>query len=298
MKFNIIKTRKFFYIVSGIAMAAGILALMVWGLKPGIDFTGGTLWEFNLGDYQDKALVETKLEAITRTDVSLYLVSDSGFTARMREFSEKEHQMFIAELNKTYSGFEELRWETVGPTVGKTLRHKSLLAVIMAVAGISFYVTLAFRQASYPVNSMKYGLITVFTLFHDVIIPIGVFAWLAHFRNVEIDTNFVVAILVIMGFSVHDTIVVFDRVRENLKSSNGKDFPGLVNDSLNQTLVRSINTSLTVVLVLLAMFIWGGAVLKYFVLAMLIGMTVGIYSSIFIACQLLVDVWLWQQKRK
>jgi preprotein translocase subunit SecF len=298
MKFNIIKTRKFFYIVSGIAMAAGILALMVWGLKPGIDFTGGTLWEFNLGDYQDKALVETKLEAITRTDVSLYLVSDSGFTARMREFSEKEHQMFIAELNKTYSGFEELRWETVGPTVGKTLRHKSLLAVIMAVAGISFYVTLAFRQASYPVNSMKYGLITVFTLFHDVIIPIGVFAWLAHFRNVEIDTNFVVAILVIMGFSVHDTIVVFDRVRENLKSSNGKDFPGLVNDSLNQTLVRSINTSLTVVLVLLAMFIWGGAVLKYFVLAMLIGMTVGIYSSIFIACPLLVDVWLWQQKRK
>ena len=279
-------------------MAAGILALMVWGLKPGIDFTGGTLLEFNLCDYQDKALVETKLEAITRTDVSLYLVSDSGFTARMREFSEKEHQMFIAELNKTYSGFEELRWETVGPTVGKTLRHKSLLAVIMAVAGISFYVTLAFRQASYPVNSMKYGLITVFTLFHDVIIPIGVFAWLAHFRNVEIDTNFVVAILVIMGFSVHDTIVVFDRVRENLKSSNGKDFPGLVNDSLNQTLVRSINTSLTVVLVLLAMFIWGGAVLKYFVLAMLIGMTVGIYSSIFIACPLLVDVWLWQQKRK
>ncbi|KKU10957.1 MAG: Protein translocase subunit SecF [Parcubacteria group bacterium GW2011_GWB1_46_8] len=298
MKLNIIGARKIFYIFSGISIFLSCLALVVWGLKPGIDFTGGALWEFKFGNPMDKIVLEQQLETIMKTDVLISESSDGIFSARMKEFSEQEHQGFVQELEKSDESFEELRWETVGPTVGKTLRDKSMVAIVMVVVGISVYIAFAFRKASYPVSSIKYGLITVLTLFHDVIIPIGAFCALAYFQHVEIDTNFVVAILVIMGFSVHDTIVVFDRVREKLMRFNGKDFGALVNESLNETLVRSFNTSLTVVFVLLAMFFWGGAVLKYFILAMLIGMIVGMYSSIFIASPLLVDVWKWQQKRK
>jgi len=296
MNLNIVGARKIFYLVSGLVISAALAALLMWGLKPGIDFTGGTLWEFSLSGTVDKSELESRLENITGADVLISQASGNSFTVRMKEFPEQEHQRFIGELTAAYQGFEELRWETVGPTIGKTLRDKSLVAIVMVITGIAVYIAMAFRKASYPVASAKYSLITIATLFHDVIIPIGVFAWLAHFRNIEIDTNFVVAILVIIGFSVHDTIVVFDRVRERLIRFTGKDFAGLVNQSLNETLVRSVNTSLTVVFVLLAMFIWGGAVLKYFVLAMLIGMTVGIYSSIFIACPLLVDVWMWQNR--
>jgi preprotein translocase subunit SecF len=298
MKLNIVSHRKVFYLFSGLTIVAGIIALAVWGLKPGIDFAGGALWEFSFANPPEKTVVESQLESITKTEVMLSQASDKSFSARLKEFSEAEHQQFIQELKELDQSFEERRWETVGPTVGKTLRDKSITAVILVVVGISAYIAFAFRKASHPVSSIKYGLITVFTLFHDVIIPIGVFAALAHFQNVEIDTNFIVAILVIMGFSVHDTIVVFDRVREKLVRSDNKDFAALVNQSLNETLVRSLNTSLTVVLVLLAMFFWGGAVLKYFILTMLIGMTVGMYSSIFIASPLLVEVWQWQQKRK
>ena len=157
--------------------------------------------------------------------------------------------------------------------------------------GISLFIAFAFRKVSRPIRSWKYGVVTLVTLFHDVVIPAGLFAYLGRFYGVEADTNFIVALLVVMGFSVHDTIVVFDRIRENLLlGREGAGLAEVVNKSINETLARSINTSVTLVLVLVALLLFGPATLTYFVLAILVGVILGTYSSIFVASPLLV-IW-------
>jgi len=176
------------------------------------------------------------------------------------------------------------------------LRKNAITAIIFVILGISLYVAFAFRKVYQPVSSWVYGLITLLTLFHDVVIPAGLLALLGHYARIEIDSNFVVALLVVMGFSVHDTIVVFDRIRENLLLDRGKSvFAELVNRSINQTMARSINTSLTLIFVLLAIYFVGPASLHYFVLTLLVGVTTGIYSSIFVASPLLI---LWHNRKK
>jgi len=249
MKYDIISKRKIFYVFSGITIALSLAALILWGLKLGIDFTGGSLWEFRFNPSADGDVDKSKVEETLRPQIQGELLvqksSESIFSVRTKEIDEARHQELVAELKRVSPEFEELRFETIGPTVGKTLQTKSIQAIIFAVLGISIYVTYAFRQASRPVASWKYGLATIFTLFHDVAIPLGVFAWLGEFKHVEVDVNFVTAMLVVMGFSVHDTIVVFDRIREKIRTSNTKNFIELVNLGLNETLVRSFNTSLT-----------------------------------------------------
>ncbi len=188
----------------------------------------------------------------------------------------------------------DLRFESIGPAIGGELRSKAYWAFLFVILGISLYIAFAFRKVSHPVSSWKYGIIPLVTLFHDAVIPAGLIAVLGVLRHVEIDTNFVVAILVVMGFSVHDTIVVFDRIRENLRleRSSKFDFGALVNKSVNETFARSLNTSFTLVLVLVALYIFGSASLQYFILTMLVGTIVGTYSSIFVASPLLT---LWRQ---
>lgn len=300
--FDIIGKRKIFYVFSGIIISLSLAALALWGLKLGIDFTGGSLWEFRFdpsaaGDVE-KSTVEEALRPQVQGELMVQKSSEGIFSVRTKEINETEHQALTASLKTISPEFEELRFEAVGPTVGKTLQSKSVQAIIMVILGISLYITYAFRHASRPVASWKYGLATIFTLFHDVIIPIGVFAWLGEFKHVEIDVNFVTAILVVMGFSVHDTIVVFDRIREKIRTSNAKNFVELVNLGLNETLVRSFNTSLTAILALLAIYFWGSYTLHYFILAMLIGIAVGTYSSIAIASPMIVELWLRQEKKK
>lgn len=302
MKYDIIGKRKIFYIFSGITIALSLVALALWGLKLGIDFTGGSLWEFRFNPSADGDIDKSRIEETLRPQIQGELLvqksSEGIFSVRTKEINEAEHQTLIVSLKTVSPEFEELRFEAIGPTVGKTLQSKSIQAIIMVILGISIYITYAFRQASRPVASWKYGLATIFTLFHDVVIPIGVFAWLGEFKNIEVDVNFVTAILVVMGFSVHDTIVVFDRIREKISTSNTKNFIELVNLGLNETLVRSFNTSLTAILALLAIYLWGSYTLHYFILAMLIGIGVGTYSSIAIASPMIVEFWLWQQKKK
>lgn len=298
MKYDIIGKRKIFYIFSGITIALSLVALALWGLKLGIDFTGGSLWEFRFKNEIDKSKIEKTLRPEIQGELLVQKSSEGIFSIRTKEINETEHQTLTAILKTVSPEFEELRFETIGPTVGKTLRSKSLQAIVMVILGISIYVTYAFRQASLPVASWKYGLATIFTLFHDVIIPLGVFAWLGEFKGVEVDVNFVTAILVVMGFSVHDTIVVFDRIREKIRTSNTKNFVELVNLGLNETLVRSFNTSLTAILALVAIYFWGSYTLHYFILTMLIGIGVGVYSSIAVASPMIVEFWLWQQKGK
>jgi preprotein translocase subunit SecF len=197
----------------------------------------------------------------------------------------------LNDLKLEWPSAQELSFQSISPSVGANLRNDAIIAIILVLIGISLYIAFAFRKASRPISSWKYGWITLLTLFHDVAIPAGLLAILGHFRNVQIDSDSIVALLVVMGFSVHDTIVVFDRIRENLLNHRGKmPFSTIINDSVNQTLARSINTSLTLILVLLSLYFVGPADLQYFVLTLLVGVTTGIYSSIFIASPALVLV--------
>ncbi len=272
-------------------MAASILAIYFFGLQQGIDFKGGSLWQIR---FEDDGISSDVVNSIFKNklkieDVSIVSeVSTKSFLVRLKELSEVDHQKYLLDLN-AISKVEELKFESLGPAIGNELRQKAVWAFIFVLLGISLYVAFAFRKVSYPVSSWKYGLITLVTLFHDAIIPTGLFAVLGYFLGIEIDTNFVVAILVVMGFSVHDTIVVFDRIRENLRlERNSKfDFSFLVNKSVNETMARSINTSLTLVLVLLALYVFGSSSLSYFILTMLVGTVFGTYSSIFVASPLL-----------
>jgi len=295
---NIIGKKWIFFSVSGALVAASIVAILVLGLKPGIDFTGGTLWQiaFHGENITRDDLVTFFRDELKITDaVVTEETTNASFIVRAPEISEANHQAYLPRLTEKFKNSEELAFQTIGAAVGGELRGKAMTAFIMVLFGISLYIAFAFRKVSRPVASWKYGVITLATLFHDALIPAGLFAVLGYLNNIEVDTNFIVAVLVVMGFSVHDTIVVFDRVRENLKNADlGKtSFDDLVNRSVNQTMVRSINTSLTLVLVLLALYFAGAPALRYFVLTIGVGTIVGTYSSIFIASPLLT---LWRKR--
>lgn len=291
---NIISHRKIFLSVSGILVLASIAAIAIFGLKPGIDFSGGTLWQIKLTTnnqqlttYNLKDFFENNLGV--KNPAVYPAENEQSFIIRLGHISETEHQRYFNALNAQFGQVEEERYETIGPTIGKELKKKARWAIVLVLLGISLYIAFAFRKASYPIKSWKYGIITLITLFHDVSIPTGFLAIFGWRLGIELDTNFIVALLVIMGFSVHDTIVVFDRIRENLLLSRHRlGFNEIVNQSINQTIARSINTSLTLIIVLLAVFFFGPVSLKYFVLIILLGTIIGTYSSIFVASPLLV----------
>ena len=192
---------------------------------------------------------------------------------------------------------KELRFDTIGPTIGRELKQKSLTAIAIAVIAILCYIAFAFRKVSYKISSWVYAGAAIIALAHDILIPTGVFAVLGHFYGVEIDVLFVSALLTVLGFSIHDTIVVFDRVRENLLRYPSLAFDAVVERSIKETIARSINTSLTTVLVLVAVFFFGGSTVKYFSLALILGISFGTYSSIFVASPLLVTWMTWKQRR-
>jgi len=283
----IIKYKWVFLIFSVIIIAASIVAVIIFGLNRGIDFVGGTLW-------QVKGLTRAEIASVIPEAV-IIPESDGAFLVRSKEIAEAEHQQLVQIFNKISPLFEEQRFESIGPAIGKELEKKALTAFVLVILAISLYIAFAFRKVSRPVSSWKYGIITIVTLFHDAIIPAGMMAVLGYLLGVEIDINFIVAILVVMGFSVHDTIVVFDRIRENVRLSRdpSADFSGLVGRSISETVARSINTSLTLIIVLFALYFLGSATLSYFTLVVLVGTIIGAYSSICIASPLLV---LWRGK--
>jgi len=294
---NIIGKKHIFLMISGTLVLLSVVSIIIFGLKPAIDFTGGTLWQIKFVEKEvskDELVnfIKTRLEL---NDAIVISQPENNFLIRSKEIDEPRHQKNLESINKELGNIEELRFETIGPAIGQELRKKAIAAFILVLLAISLYIAFAFRKVSYPVSSWKYGVITLVTLFHDAIIPTGLIALLGRLLNIEVDTTFIVAILVVIGFSVHDTIVVFDRVRENLKTKESAktEFPTLVNNSVNQTMARSINTSLTLVLVLLALLFFGAVSLKYFVLIILVGTIIGTYSSIFVASPLLV---LWKTK--
>ncbi len=295
---NVIGKKWLFLGASVILVSLSILAIIFYGFRFGIDFTGGTLWQvkFLEKEVSRDDVVKFFGESLKMDKISVIPETSTGsFFIRSQEIKEEDHQKISVSLSKNFGKIDELLFESIGSSIGRELRNKSITAFILVLMGISLYIAFAFRKVSKPISSWKYGVITLLTLFHDAIIPAGLFAYLGHKLGAEVDTNFIVAILVVMGFSVHDTIVVFDRIRENLRKSGNKlnDFNGLVNESVNQTFVRSINTSLTLVLVLFALYFLGSANLQYFVLTMLVGTIVGTYSSIFVASPLLT---IWRKR--
>lgn len=291
---NIIGKRKVWYTVSGLLFAASILAVMIWKLNFGIDFTGGTLYEIKWAkEVPDNAMIVAAVNKAEHVEVVVQPAGETNTLMRLPNITEESHQKIAKELLKL-GAFEELSFETVGPTVGQELKQRSITALVIVLLAIIAYISFTFRKVSKPVSSWRYGVVAVVALFHDVVIPIGVFAALGHYLDVKIDILFVTAALTVLGFSVHDTIVVFDRIRENIIRRPGKTFEETVNRSVNETLARSINTSLTALIVLLAVFLFGGVTIKYFVLMLILGIVCGTYSSIFIASPLLVS---WYLKR-
>lgn len=296
---NIIGHRNIYFIFSGFLVLASIAAIAMWGLRLGIDFTGGSLLEVEFKNSAPAA--EDMQKALAPLGLDNILAQPSGergVILRFKEIDENKHQAALKALTILVekdgeSGLTEKRFNAIGPTIGKELKNKSILALSLALAAIILYIAWAFRQVSRPVSSWKYGVAAVLALTHDVTIPLGVFAALGRFKGIEVDTLFITAILTVLGFSVHDTIVVFDRIRENLrKLKSPESFDLTVNRSVNETIGRSINTSFTVLLVLLAVFFLGGATTKYFALTLILGIIFGTYSSIFIASPLVV---VWQR---
>jgi len=284
---NIVGHKKIWFALSAVLVGLALLAIVSYGFKESAEFKGGSLWEFKIPVSQPSLAVVQSEFSNTLHIPDAVISYDSGnqeFLATFSTADEATHQQYLTILNNTWPSFQELTFESISPSIGAGLKNNAIIAIILVLIGISLYIAYAFRKASRPISSWKYGWITLLTLFHDVSIPAGLLALLGHIQNVQIDSNFIVALLVVMGFSVHDTIVVFDRIRENLLAQRGKvPFEKIINDSVNQTLARSINTSLTLILVLLALYFAGPTDLRYFVLTLLVGVTTGIYSSIFIA---------------
>jgi len=378
---KIVQRRKIWFTFSLILISASIVALSVWGLKLGIDFTGGTLMEFS---FKEETLnseeIKDALKDLDIGEVNVQFSGDDSVLLRFKDVDEDTHQKIIKALDIAISGEEnsedsessedleseketvenepisgirkamaadeveitdetneveergievttsageeinidaenidlgamtgineensnikEKRFDSIGPVIGNELKSTAVIAIVIALIAIVLYIGWAFRKVSRPVSSFKYGIIATITLFHDIIITLGVFAVLGHLYNVEVGISFVAALLAILGYSVNDTIVVFDRTRENLIRSGADDFEKVVNKSVNETLIRSLNTSFTTLLVLATLYLFGGETIKYFIIALIVGITAGTYSSIFIASPLLVTWQKWSLRRR
>jgi preprotein translocase subunit SecF len=293
--YNILGNRKYFYIISGTLMLLSVIALSVWGLRYGLDFTGGTLMEVQNVKAQSGD-IKIVLSDAGINDAVVSPTQNNGYLIRYANSNDEKNQEVLKKLRGKFPEIKNTRLDYIGPSISSELKSKAIWALLVAVIGIALYIAYAFRKVSRPVESWKYGVGAVVALVHDVLITVGIFAILGHFWGIEVDSSFIAALLTILGFSVHDTIVVYDRTRENLlRSGSSEKFDETVNRSLNETMARSISTSLTVIVTLLAIFIFGGQSIKTFTLALLVGIVFGTYSSIFVASALIVDWWKWDK---
>jgi preprotein translocase subunit SecF len=295
----IIKHKKIFLSISIVLVLLSVASFFIFGLQIGIDFKGGALTEVV---YKDSRPAQADLDAVFKTlDLGSVLIQPTGelgYIIKSLDLNEAQHALLLKTLSQDgRNPLEEKDFNSIGPSVGKELTRKAIIAIVLVSLGIILFIAFAFRKVSRPVSSWKYGFIAVVTLLHDVIIPIGLFTLLSYFYGAEADTLFVVAVLTILGLSVSDTIVIFDRIRENLRNKIAVSFSETVGKSLDQSYMRSIFTSLTVIIVLLSLFFFGPESTKYFALMLTAGMFFGTYSSIFLASPLLVLVEEWQSKK-
>ncbi len=289
---QILKYKAFFISISLLLVVASFALMQVYGVKRVIDFTGGSVIDIAY----DNEAKELPLDGLKGEEISTFKTGDSSY----RFISSKEYE----EVSRAVTAFANPQGDapftftqvsTVGPSLGAEMTKKAIIAIIVVVLAILAFIAFSFREVSNPLPSWKYGVVAMVTLLHDIIVPTGMYVILSNRYGAEVDTLFVIALLTIIGISISDKIVVFDRIRENLKTSSSKSFDEIVGKSLNQTIVRSINTSLTTVLVLIALFFFGPTTTKYFTFTLMVGIIVGTYSSIFVASPLLT---VWNRAHK
>ncbi len=296
---KIIQKRKYFFVFSAVLLVLSISFLATWKLKPAIDFSGGVLMEVGFAnEIPSKEELSEKINAYNLGSYTLQYTEEKSVILRFASENDEKNEEVSEKIESEIEGADVQRVEFISGVVSSEIKEKAYLGVIVAIIGIALYIAWAFRKVSYPISSWKYGIGAVVALAHDILITLGVFSILGRFFDVEVGVPFVAALLTILGYSVNDTIVVFDRIRENLVRAGAKDdFENTVNKSINETLARSINTSLTVIFVLLAIFFLGGQSIQFFALALTVGVFFGTYSSIFVASAVLVEIWKYQQKK-
>src|SRR3989344_1289488 len=296
---NIIKYYKFWFMVSAVLLIAGIVALFLFGLNLGIDFKGGTLTQVQFAE-NVPALneIQAVLDQSNISNSHIQPTGERSVIIRTGPLENDRHQAMLGALSDKFGSVSEEQYTSIGPIIGKELKSGAIVQLILVSLGIILYIAYAFRKVTKPVSSWRFGVAAIIALLHDLLIVIGFFAILGRFKGVEIDSLFVTALLTVLGFSVHDTIVVFDRIRENLRLRTGDSLAEIINNSINQTLIRSINTSLTVIFVLTSLLLFGGESIRYFVLALLVGIVAGTYSSIFIASPMLLVWYNFDQRRR
>jgi preprotein translocase subunit SecF len=291
---NFLRYSKFYLFFTVIILILSVAVIGIFGLKAGIEFTGGSILEVKyLSDTPSEDLIRKNVSELNLGEFSIQHGENNSIIIRMVSLDEKQHQSVIEKL-KELGNLEELRFDSIGPVIGKELREKVILMIFLSLLAIVIYISLAFRRVSFPIKSWQYSLVSLFILFHDIIVTLGIFALLGKFYAVQITIPVVIALLTVLGYSINNTVIVFDRIRENLIKRVGVDYVDSVNISINQTLSRSLNTSLTTLLVLFALYFFGGDTLKYFTLALILGIILGTYSSILVAGSILV---FWYRRR-
>lgn len=293
--YKLIARKKLWFTFSGLMAVFSIAAIFLFGLRLGIDYKGGTVAEISADNPNRIEIIEKVLRQQNFSNFQIKESGGAGVILRLPTLNSEEYKGLTESFDKNLTNFREISYDTVGPTIGQDLTRRSIIAVILASLGIILYIAYAFRRLPRPLSSWRFGLAAVIALIHDLLITTGLVALLGKFFLwMEVDVLFITALLTIMGFSVHDTIVVYDRLRENFIRNPHQNIAETAEESVNQTLVRSINTSLTVVLVLLALLILGSGSIRHFILTLTIGIIVGTYSSIFVASPLVVT---WHQKK-
>lgn len=291
-----LKYKKVYFIFSGVLILGSVVCLFVFGLNLGIDFTGGSILEITyLNERPPNEEIKGALSDLDLGTIYLQPTGDRGVIIRMKDITEETHQEIIQQLSQNQA-LEEQRFESIGPTIGQELKRKTIILIVVALFSIVLYIAFAFRKVHRPIPSWQYGLASLIALFHDVLIPLGIFSILGKFYGVQITIPVIAGLLTVLGYSINNTVVVFDRIRENLIKRVGVTFEETANKSLNQTLTRCLNTSLTTLLVLLAIFFFGGSTLEYFALVLIIGIVAGTYSSLFLASPLLASWLAWRHR--
>jgi len=294
MNFPFVKYYKIHYFAVGLLILASIFCLVKFGLNLGIDFLGGTILEAEFGERPENALIQEKLNKLNLGEITIQPTGENGVILRLKSIDESTHQQIISDLNEI-SKLEEKRFESVGPTIGKELRKKTITLIIVSLIALLIYIAIAFRKLKWPIAGWQYGIVSIITLFIDVLIPFLVLVLLGKFYNVQFTIPTVAALLTILGYTINDKVIIFDRVRENLLTTKSENFVETINQSLNQIIGRSLSTGSCTLLVLLAIILFGGETLKYFALTLIVGIVIGTYTSLFIASALLMS---WEKRKK
>lgn len=290
---KIIENRKTFLFIGALLVVLSIFLIAFFGLKQGIDLKGGTSWQIRIAS-SEQEIRAVLSEAADFKEITVRTLAKDVFLIKLPFISEQEHHKYLTALENKLGPLEEMRFEKIGPIIGREIKGKFTRAAVLGILAIIFYLTFSFRKVSGQIKSFKYGLVSVFCLLHDILIPTGLMSFLGWKYMAEIDTKFIVALLFILGYSVNNTIVLFDRIRENLSFfKSSQTLKEIINLSVKESVARSINTSLTTIFVLATLYFLGPFVLRYFFLTLFTGIVVGTFSSLFLAPCLL---FLWQKR--